>query len=207
MTMLEIENNWQTPTTSQWSNPNPSPTLRVGIRTQDPLVRAGLASLLSARRGVSAVDDGQADVVLWDGIGTLEEGGAPVVALAGDPDQARGAWLAGARGMVHRDAAPERLEAALSAARAGLVAVDPEFAGSVAGGPQLSSEGYEPLTERESEVLELLAEGLSNKDIGLALGVTAHTAKFHVAAILNKLGAATRTEAVVRAARLGWLAI
>lgn len=63
----------------------------------------------------------------------------------------------------------------------------------------------EALTPREREVLELLAEGLSNKDIGRALGISEHTAKFHVNALLGKLDAQTRTEAVVRALRLGLL--
>ncbi|MFZ1989339.1 MAG: LuxR C-terminal-related transcriptional regulator [Alphaproteobacteria bacterium] len=59
------------------------------------------------------------------------------------------------------------------------------------------------LTPREIEVLQALADGASNKEIARALGISFHTAKFHVAAILEKLDAATRTEAVTRAARLG----
>ncbi|HLB64703.1 MAG TPA: response regulator transcription factor, partial [Anaerolineales bacterium] len=61
----------------------------------------------------------------------------------------------------------------------------------------------EPLTPRESEVLALLAEGLPNKSIAGRLGITEHTAKFHVNAILRKLGAQSRTEAVVLATRRG----
>ena len=59
------------------------------------------------------------------------------------------------------------------------------------------------LTPRESEVLQLLAEGLPNKAIAERLGISDHTAKFHVNAILGKLGASTRTEALAQAARLG----
>ena len=62
-----------------------------------------------------------------------------------------------------------------------------------------------PLSGREQEVLELLAEGLSNKEIGARLFVSANTVRFHVRAILEKLGAASRTEAVVLGARTGLL--
>ena len=63
------------------------------------------------------------------------------------------------------------------------------------------------LTRREVEVLHALADGASNKEIARALGISFHTAKFHVAAILEKLDATTRTEAVTRAARLGLVMI
>lgn len=61
----------------------------------------------------------------------------------------------------------------------------------------------EKLTAREQEVIGLLAAGLSNKDIAKQLGISEHTAKFHVNSILQKFGAQKRVEAVVRAARLG----
>jgi DNA-binding CsgD family transcriptional regulator len=59
------------------------------------------------------------------------------------------------------------------------------------------------LTQRESEVLQLLSQGLTNKEIAAELAVSAHTAKFHVNGILEKLGAMTRTEAVTIAVRSG----
>jgi len=61
----------------------------------------------------------------------------------------------------------------------------------------------EPLTRREREVLQMLAAGLANKGIAARLNISDHTAKFHVAAILGKLGAATRTEAVALGIRRG----
>jgi DNA-binding NarL/FixJ family response regulator len=61
----------------------------------------------------------------------------------------------------------------------------------------------EDLTARERDVLALLADGLGNRDIAHALGITEHTVKFHLGAIFGKLGATTRTEAVRRALRLG----
>jgi DNA-binding CsgD family transcriptional regulator len=59
------------------------------------------------------------------------------------------------------------------------------------------------LTARELEVLTLLAEGASNKEIGRRLGISTHTAKYHVASLLEKLDAVSRTDAVAHAARLG----
>ena len=63
----------------------------------------------------------------------------------------------------------------------------------------------EDLTPRETEVLQLLADGLTNKAIAQRLGISDHTVKFHVNAILGKLGAQSRTEAVVRATQHGLL--
>ncbi len=54
----------------------------------------------------------------------------------------------------------------------------------------------EPLTERESQVLQLLAQGLANKQIAASLGISEHTVKFHISSIYGKLGATSRTEAV-----------
>jgi DNA-binding CsgD family transcriptional regulator len=65
----------------------------------------------------------------------------------------------------------------------------------------------EALTDRETEVLELLADGLSNKAIGARLGISDQTVKFHVASIAGKLGARNRTEAVRLAARRGLLSL
>jgi DNA-binding NarL/FixJ family response regulator len=70
-----------------------------------------------------------------------------------------------------------------------------------------SLQALETLTARESEVLQLLAQGLANKQIAVALGISEHTVKFHVSAIYAKLGAASRTEAVSLAARRGLLVL
>jgi DNA-binding CsgD family transcriptional regulator len=66
-----------------------------------------------------------------------------------------------------------------------------------------SADGDVPLTPRELEVLALLAEGASNKVIARRLGISVHTAKFHVASLLDKLDAVGRTDAVAHAARRG----
>lgn len=68
-------------------------------------------------------------------------------------------------------------------------------------------EGDAALTPRELEVLALVAEGASNKTIARRLGISVHTAKFHVGSLLAKLGAASRTEAVTLATRRGLLTV
>jgi DNA-binding CsgD family transcriptional regulator len=82
-------------------------------------------------------------------------------------------------------------------------AEDPVYADPVYADPAY----LEPLTEREIEVLELLAEGLSNKGIGSRLGISDQTVKFHVASISGKLGTHTRTETVRRAVRRGLITL
>jgi two-component system nitrate/nitrite response regulator NarL len=128
------------------------------------------------------------------------------VALLPDEAQAPEVWASGVRGLLLRDAGAETLQAALQAIGQGLVVLDPSLALSPLPvlEPGLDSL-VEELTPRETEVLQLLADGLTNKAIAQRLGISDHTVKFHVNAILGKLGAQSRTEAVVRATRLGLL--
>jgi DNA-binding NarL/FixJ family response regulator len=186
---------------------------RVLIVGDDPLARGGLAVLGQASPGaeaVSSVAGLQPEAVLWDlgvnprsvpeGIGALPA----VVVLAADEELAAQALAAGARGALPREAGPRRLAAALCAAARGLVTLDASFADALLRPqPRVPDPLIEPLTPREIEVLQLLAEGLANKEIGSRLGISESTAKFHVNAILSKLGAQGRTDAVVRAVRMG----
>jgi two-component system nitrate/nitrite response regulator NarL len=87
----------------------------------------------------------------------------------------------------------------------GLVAVEETVAESLR--PRVAAPPAEALTPREREVLQLLSQGLSNKQIAQALRISEHTVKFHVNAILGKLGVQGRTEAVVQAARLGLITL
>jgi two-component system, NarL family, nitrate/nitrite response regulator NarL len=140
-----------------------------------------------------------------DGLGLLQLKGlaAPVPVLALVPrGGALEAIAAGASGALSRDASPEAIAAAVHALREGLAVFDRGFLGEVT--PAAPTEAQkDQLTAREREVLGHLAEGLSNKQIAVALEISEHTAKFHVNSILQKLGAQKRVEAVVRAARLG----
>ena len=192
--------------------------IRILIVGDDPLARGGLGILLSAEPGieiVGQVSPGEAtgaleslfpQVVVWD-LGVNPRGverfpqGAEVLALVPDADLASEALSAGARGVVLRDVEVRRLAAAIQAVASGLTVLESGF--DLFRQPAPSPELAEPLTPREIEVLQLLAEGLSNRLIGERLGISEHTAKFHVNAILGKLGAQGRTDAVMRAARLG----
>jgi DNA-binding NarL/FixJ family response regulator len=111
---------------------------------------------------------------------------------------------AGARGILWRDVDPERLRQAVLAVLAGASVLDQGMTRILLERRALEGSTVE-LTPREGQVLGLMAEGLSNKLIAARLGISEHTAKFHVNALLEKLGAETRTEAVVRAARQGLL--
>jgi DNA-binding NarL/FixJ family response regulator len=171
------------------------------------------------------------DVIVWD-LGDDPEAGmvrmadaeelqVPIVALVQDDRDGIRALAHGAAGVLAGPADPERIVLAARTVLGGLVAVDPAIVADVAAGarqdaveedvpggrPSIEDAPLEALTRREHDVLRLMAEGLGNKQIAERLGITEHTAKFHVHTILGKLGTQSRTEAVVYAARLGLIAI
>jgi DNA-binding NarL/FixJ family response regulator len=120
------------------------------------------------------------------------------------------ALSAGARGLLDRSASRNEITAAVKAVTAGLVVVAPQLLATLfneaSSADALSKDndaGRARLTPRELEVLVAMADGASNKAIARRLGISFHTAKFHVAAILAKLDADSRTEAVAKAAQLG----
>ncbi|HEY1336462.1 MAG TPA: response regulator transcription factor [Bryobacteraceae bacterium] len=147
----------------------------------------------------------EADVVIADDA-DIPEGSPPVVLLGGDLHTQESLRSGGARVVLGADPPPAQIVAAIYAAAAGLVAAPAEEAGLLPEAAHIE-EAADPLTPRELEVLEMLAEGLSNKLIAYRLSISDHTAKFHVNSILAKLNAGTRTEAVVRAVRLGLIKI
>lgn len=206
--------------------------MRAFIVTASPLVRAGLENILAAQ-GVEVAGafasvepltdhlvEETADVVLIDASGEEFESllrnielseltSETAVILLADHPAPR--WLseavrAGIGAILPSGAAPEQLVAAMQAATAGLFVmnrgqIDSAFpAASPASQPL---ELAEPLTRREREVLQMLASGLGNKEIASRLTISEHTVKFHVASILGKLGAASRTEAVALGIRHG----
>jgi DNA-binding NarL/FixJ family response regulator len=162
------------------------------------------------RPDVVVVDlDGERIDTALRGLGSARPG---IIVLADDPrhvlvDEPAVRGLL--RGVLPRDAATSEILAAIHAVAAGLVALHPEAldASRRRGPARAESNPAEPLTARELEVLGMLAEGLGNKAIASRLAISSHTAKFHVAAIMGKLGARSRTEAVALAMRRGLVAI
>ena len=185
-------------------------------------MRSGLVSLLGVEAGF--VVAGQArlppdppsalastDVLVWDvgervksALDGVRVERTPTVALVRDEDAALELLRAGALAVLLRSADGERLLAALRTVATGLSVFEPSLFRSLLSTRAAARDGL-LLTPREAEVLSLMAEGLSNKLIADRLKISDHTAKFHVNAILNKLDAETRTEAVVSAARRGLL--
>jgi two-component system, NarL family, nitrate/nitrite response regulator NarL len=176
--------------------------IRVWIENPSAVTRAGLESLLGGVRFVDSVAD--ADVILREDLPeTAPETHLPYVVLTDERPSARLLqW--GVRAILPRDAEAAQILAAVYAAAAGLVSVPAESQAALA---SESVAEVEPLTPREMEVLEMLAEGLSNKQVAAKLNMSEHTAKFHVNSILGKLHAGTRTEAVMRGIRSGILKV
>jgi NarL family two-component system response regulator YdfI len=130
----------------------------------------------------------------------------PVVLLSDPADSAliSLALRAGMRGAISWDATPQEIESAVHAVNAGLVVMTPGSIAELFHNPQEFAEQLaEPLSGRELQVLDLLAEGLSNKLLAHRLNISEHTVKTHVASIFAKLGASSRTEAVSQAIRRG----
>lgn len=185
--------------------------IRVHITASTPLARAGLEAVLRAQPDFDIIPgEGGADVVIVDALpnGNFEESPAAVILLADDPPAAWSSSLlrGGIRAVLPHDATPAQVVAAVYAVAAGLAVVPAEDAAAVLPESRIEPP-LDPLTARELQVLEMLAEGVSNKEIAARLGISEHTAKFHVNSILAKLNAGTRTEAVMRGIRSGLIMI
>jgi DNA-binding NarL/FixJ family response regulator len=182
--------------------------IRVHIETASAVTRAGLEVILRGQTEIEVVSAAaEADVLIREEAPELSDsgGGVPVVVLA-DETPSQEALRSGVRAVLPHDAPAPQIIAALYAAAAGLAVVPVEDSVPLLPhGP--AQELAEPLTPRETDVLEMLAEGLSNKAIAHGLSISEHTAKFHVNSILAKLNAGTRTEAVMRGIRLGLVKI
>lgn len=195
------------------------------IVADDPLARAGLAALLGGQPGVTVVGQGDSedvaaavrafmpDAVVWDlgwepdrrieALSNFVDGPeTPVLALVATPASAGSARAAGARGILARSVDGAQLAAATGAVVQGLLVFSEDMAVQPAAATG-DGASVEPLSPRELDVLRRMAEGLSNKQIARDLDISEHTVKFHVNAVLGKLGAQSRTEAVVRATRAG----
>ena len=183
------------------------------LETQTQIAVVGTACGASELAGhlaegpVDAVLLEESDGDLEDVLGVLSPAHTPLVVLGDRRDTLDNLSAAGLPGWAYllREAEATEIAPALQAASAGLVVVHPSLISSLTPPPAArpSSAGGETLTLREREVLQLMALGLANKQIATRLGITLHTVKFHVASILAKLGASSRTEAVTLGARQG----
>jgi DNA-binding NarL/FixJ family response regulator len=208
----------------------PAASITALIAAESPLAAARVEALLRGRPGLEVVvsaprelarrldeHPGAIVVLALESAETARAldliGGVPsveaVVLLAADPSAA---WTAqarrsGVRAVLRADATADELATAIDAVRAKLVVLHPEALKSSRAARAPQTKGPVALTPREQEILEALAEGLSNRLIAGRLAISSQTVKFHVAAILAKLGAGSRTEAVTFALRQGLIAL
>ena len=191
--------------------------IRVVVAARSSVVRAGLESVVRSSSFLELAGalewalinsaEFEADVLLMDPGDVLpEQSSQPAVLLLDTSDAAlvSAALRAGVRGVISREATSEEIESAIQAVHAGLVAITAGSLTELLRDIRPAADALaEPLSDRELEVLNLIAEGQSNKLIAHSLGISEHTVKTHVASILAKLGAGSRTEAVSQAIRRG----
>lgn len=205
--------------------------IKVFIADDHELVRYALRTMLESEDDIEVVGEGldsdtalagcadaQPDVLVLD-LRMPGEGGVEVcrkvreacpdtsvlVLTSFDEDEELfGVLSAGACGYLLKDTRPERIVHAIRAVYDGQAVFDSAVANRIISGrPQSSATLDEPLSERETEVLDLMAKGLSNKEIGRTLWIGETTVKTHVSHILRKLGQNDRTQAVLAAVKAG----
>jgi DNA-binding NarL/FixJ family response regulator len=192
--------------------------IRVLILASSPALRAGLRALLSSDAEIEIVEEtdgwnesleeiNEADVIITpaSAVSFENEGlSSAILFLSDEPLNVREVrHLPSAWGILPLDAAGDELSAAVHALSQGLVVGER----SLLFANDQDALADSPLTERETEVLDLLAKGLANKQIAAALGISEHTVKFHVSSIYTKLNVTNRTEAVRAGLRGGWIAL
>jgi DNA-binding NarL/FixJ family response regulator len=187
--------------------------LRVFFDLQDDITVVGEAA--DGSEGVAMARRLEPDVILMDllmpnmdgitAIGRIkaERPETEIVTMTSfiEEEKVTAALEAGASGYVLKDAEAEEVASAVRAAYAGEVHLDPAVARLLAQRMRSKKSGegepVEPLTDREKDVIRLLGQGMSNKDIGTALFITERTARTYVSNILGKLGLASRTQAAL----------
>ena len=208
-------------------------TIRILVADDHSVVRQGLRMFLGldpefeivgeAGDGAEALTlarQSRPDVVLMDllmpvmdgieatGIIRRELPDTEIIALTSVLEDASvvGAVRAGAIGYLLKDAQADELCRAIRAAAAGQVQLSPKAAERLMREVR-APESPEVLTQRETEVLRLLAQGQANKEIGRTLNISEKTVKTHVSSILAKLGVPSRTQAALYAARIGMVSL
>jgi DNA-binding NarL/FixJ family response regulator len=194
--------------------------IRVLLVAASPALRAGLRSLLAADPRVEVIgeamrladfEENEADIILMSASSSPNlDPSIPVsipVLLLTDSPISTSAAIRGRPvfGLLPSDSSAEELLAAVHALAEGLVVGPRALLIAEEDASRQRSSG--PLTEREQEVLSLLAQGLANKQIAIQLGISEHTVKFHISSIYTKLNATNRAEAIRAGLRGGWIAI
>lgn len=209
---------------------NPTGKIRVVVVDDHPVVRDGISTMLDlsddiemvgqARDGLDAVNVVarlKPDVVLMDlqmpnmdGVKATRKirertPDTEIIILTSYDNEAYlfDAIRAGARGFLLKDVTRQDLWAAIRAANRGESLLQPSVAAKLMGRVSRDEEHPESLTDRELEVLKLMAQGMRNKEIGKELNIAERTVKAHVTNIIQKLGVTTRVEAVTTALRDG----
>jgi DNA-binding NarL/FixJ family response regulator len=204
--------------------------IRVIVAASSTVSRAGLEAVvrscsdlhLAATIGTDVLDQDasvlDAEVLLlelplfddhWITLLNLYSMACVVLAPSPHPALLTAALRTNIRSVITSDASSAEIVAAICSAAAGLIAIQPQVFELISNEPRTlpPAELEEDLTQRELEVLRMLAEGLSNKLIAHGMGISEHTVKFHVAALMAKLHASSRTEAVMQGVRRGLVLI
>jgi DNA-binding NarL/FixJ family response regulator len=206
--------------------------IRVLVVDDHPIVRQGLVSVLSDEEDLEVVGEAgsgreaialaarlRPDVVLLDlempdldGVeaipGLLAAGpdmGVLVFTAYDTDERVLGAVRAGARGYLLKGASAEEIARGIRTVQSGGSYLEPRVASKLMAEVVAPHRGPTPLSEREREVLRLVADGLPTKQIALSLSISERTVKFHVNSIFHKLGADNRAQAVALAAQRGLL--
>lgn len=189
------------------------------------MIRMGLAAMIhgdpafelvgeagSGKEAVRLMPSAAPDVVLLDLLMPQLDGLAVLIALRPslprarfvilssvvDPSQVQQAMAAGASGFLSKTASSHELINVLHAAYAGQRVLSPEATDALIDAQQRGGPGAD-LTDRERELLRLMAQGRNNQEIAVVMGIALPTVKFHITNILSKLGVSNRTEAVLTA--------
>jgi len=202
-------------------------TLRVLVVDEHPVVRQGVRALLeqglkdaevsdasslqAALEGIDGIDADKPDVTIvdpWRAGGDVESVlttltaklGSPIVVFTADGGARllSDALKAGVKGYVRKDSPGEDLVRAIQAARDGDFYVDPALSSTI-----VLDEGDKTLSDRQREILQMLADGMQTEAVAIKLGLSTETVRTHTKRILAKLGADTRTQAVAIGIRTG----
>jgi len=195
---------------------SPNPTLRIGLR--ELLSRQPDIKVVGETIDLESVNETETEVAVLASVSSARllenKTSFAILFLADDVESLRGLFNSDLRawGVLSTDAAEDELGAAVRAVGEGLWVGAPSLVGDLirlSRRRESSSEDplVEQLTAREMKVLQLMSQGLANKQIALSLGISEHTVKFHLSSLYAKLGISSRTEAVKRGIELGLISL